>query len=140
MLSEREHQHQTLEVEARPRQAFPTKAAPEPFVSGTSNSAAPRSPTLGYVIGSVGVAGLITGAVTGVLLLQKKAFVDDHCPAKRFDPQGLEATKSGETLGIVTTACLITGVVGVGAGTYLVLSAGSGVDPSAASLAFGGTF
>jgi hypothetical protein len=40
----------------------------------------------------------------------------------------------------VTTAGLVTGVVGVGAGAYLIFSAGSRKDPTAASVSFIGRF
>ncbi len=100
-----------------------------------------RSATLGYVVAGVGVAGFIVGAVAGVLVLQKKGVVDEHCdPNKQCDDEGHEATKSGKTWGIVTTAGLITGAVGVGAGTYLILSAGSIDDGAAASVALSGRF
>jgi hypothetical protein len=107
----------------------------------TPPTPAKSSPTLGYVLGGIGVAGFVTGAVAGVLVLQKKGVVKDHCnAAKQCDDEGLDATKSGKTLGIVTTAGLITGVVGVGAGGYLILSAGSGSAGAAASVTFRGRF
>jgi hypothetical protein len=107
----------------------------------TPPAPAKSSPTLGYVLGGIGIAGFVTGAVAGALVLQKKGVVKDHCnAAKQCDDEGLDATKSGKTLGIVTTAGLITGVVGVGAGGYLILSAGSGNDGAAASVTFRGRF
>jgi hypothetical protein len=100
-----------------------------------------KSPVLGYVLGGVGVAGLITGAVAGALVLQKKGVVDDHCDdEKRCDDEGIDATKSGKTLGIVTTVGLVTGVVGLGAGAYLIVSAGSSNDGAAASVTWTGRF
>ncbi|HXK17529.1 MAG TPA: hypothetical protein VNG33_06995 [Polyangiaceae bacterium] len=99
------------------------------------------SRTLGYVLGGVGIAGFITGGIAGALVLQKKGVVNTHCNAdKRCDDEGLAATRSGKTLGIVTTAGLITGVVGVGAGTYVILSAGSRESPTSASIAVSGRF
>jgi hypothetical protein len=96
---------------------------------------------LGYVVGGIGVAGVITSAVAGALVLQKKGVVDDHCDAsKACDEEGLQAARTGKTLGIVTTAALVTGVIGVSAGTYLVLRAGQREDPSAASVALAGHF
>jgi hypothetical protein len=99
-----------------------------------------ESPVLGYVLGGIGVAGFITGAVAGALTLQKKGVVSDHCPNKECDPEGLDAVDSGKTLGVITTAGLITGVVGVGAGTYLIVSAGSQKEPSSASISVVGRF
>jgi hypothetical protein len=141
IVSEREIR--TLEVatgelsvaagETKPQAAGPL-APPPPSVHHGSN-------TLGYVLGGVGIAGFITGGIAGALLLQKKGVVSDHCNAdKRCDDEGLAATRSGKTLGIVTTAGLVTGVVGVGAGTYLILSAASRETPNTASITLGGRF
>jgi len=92
-------------------------------------------------LGGVGIAGFITGGIAGALVLQKKGVVGDHCNAdRRCDAEGLSATRSGKTLGIVTTAGLITGVVGVGAGTYVILSAGSRESPATASITVTGRF
>jgi hypothetical protein len=100
-----------------------------------------KSKVLGYVLGGVGVAGLVTGAVAGALVLQKKGLVEDHCDDdKRCDDEGIAATKSGKTLGVVTTVGLVTGVVGLGAGAYLILSAGSSNDGAAASVTWAGQF
>jgi hypothetical protein len=140
IISEREIQ--TLDVEAGPAQSgaiekpktgveLDTTAAP---------SSSRRSPVLGYVVGGVGVAGFITGAIAGVLVLQKKGVVDEHCPDKVCDDEGYAAVESGKTLGIVTTAGLVTGLVGVGAGTYLIVRAGSREDERAASLTLQGRF
>ena len=119
-------------VQTKPLATLPIETAPPPQHD---------SRTLAYVLGGVGVAGFITGAVAGALVLQKKGVVSDHCNAdKRCDDAGLAATRAGKTLGIVTTAGLITGVVGVGAGTYLILSAGSRENPTSASLALSGRF
>lgn len=140
LVSEREIRQ--LEVEPGPAQSPVISAAPLPKETVASTpSESGKSPLLGYVIGGVGVAGFITGAVAGVLTLQKKGVVNDHCDDdKRCDQTGLDAAASGKTLGIVTTIGLVTGVVGVGAGTYLILSAGSREDPTAASLALSGSF
>ncbi|HEX6764550.1 MAG TPA: PEGA domain-containing protein [Polyangiaceae bacterium] len=82
--------------------------------------------TLGYVIGGIGIAGLVTGAVAGVLVLGQKSTVDANCDEnKRCNQEGLDAAERGKTLGVVTTVALAGGAVGLGVGTYLVLSAGS---------------
>jgi hypothetical protein len=83
--------------------------------------------TLGYVVGGVGLAAALTGVVTGILVLDRKHTVDQNCNAdKRCNSVGLDAARSGKTLGIATTIALSAGAVGLGAGTYLVLSASSG--------------
>ncbi len=142
LVSEREIR--ALEVEPGPVQsatAAPVSATtlpPEPPPPPVDSH---KAPLLGYVIGGIGVAGFITGAVAGALTLHKKSVVNEHCDEeKRCDQEGLDAADAGKTLGMVTTIGLITGAVGVGAGTYLILSAGSSESPRAASLALSGRF
>ncbi len=139
VISERENR--TLEVETG---AVSDVKGETPGANTPSTApAAPHegSKTLGYVVSGVGVAGFVTAAVAGALMLQKKSVVNEHCnAAKRCDAEGLRATKAGTTLGIVTTAGLVTGVVGVGGGGYLVLSAGSREAPISASVTWTGRF
>jgi hypothetical protein len=81
------------------------------------------SRTAGWVVGGLGVAGLGVGAVAGILTLGKKGTVDDNCNANKLcNAEGYDAAQSGKTLGMVTTAGLIAGTIGVGVGAYLLLS------------------
>lgn len=121
LISEREIQ--VLDVDVGPPLTVPSSAKAATLADHGPASQRAAPPVLGYVLGGVGALGLVTGAVSGVLVLRKKGRVDAHCDAeKRCDDEGLSATKSGKTLGIVTTMGLVTGVVGVGAGAYLVFS------------------
>jgi hypothetical protein len=139
IISEREIR--ALEVEPGPVEASKASVpAPKGATSELSPPRERRSPVLGYVVGGIGVAGLVTGAVAGALVLQRKSVVDERCVNKLCDDEGLAAAESGKTFGIVTTVGFVTGVVGVGAGTYLILSAGSSGEPRAGSLALRGTF
>ncbi len=79
--------------------------------------------TAAYVVGGVGVVGLVTGAIAGALVLSKKSTVNADCVGKQCSQAGLDAANSGKTLGIVTSVGLITGAVGLGATTYLFVSA-----------------
>jgi hypothetical protein len=100
------------------------------------------SKTVGYVLGGIGIAGALTGAIAGALVLQKKAVVDDNCNAeKRCNGAGLDAARAGKTLGIVTTAGIVTGVIGLGGGAYFLLTAGPTEDGDLATrAAFSGRF
>jgi hypothetical protein len=88
----------------------------------TPASGSPR--TAGWVVAGIGAAGLVTGAVAGVLTLGRKSTVDANCDAdtKKCNSEGYDAAQSGKTLGMVTTAGLIVGALGVGVGGYLLLS------------------
>ena len=83
----------------------------------------PSSHTAAYVIGGVGLAGLVTGVVAGLLVLDRKHTVDDNCHDHVCNQTGLDATSSGKTLGIVSTVGFVAGGVGLGAATYLFLAA-----------------
>jgi hypothetical protein len=82
--------------------------------------------TIGFVVGGLGVAGLVVGGVTGGIMLGKSAIVDDHCDpeTKRCDAEGLDAADAGKSLATLNAIAFATGVVGVGAGLYLILTSG----------------
>jgi hypothetical protein len=71
----------------------------------------------------VGVAGLITGVVAGILVLDRKSTVNDNCKDHSCNQPGHDAAESGKTWGVVSTVGLLTGALGLGAATYLFLSA-----------------
>jgi hypothetical protein len=124
-LGERE----TRELEVMPGPARTQGPVAPPPVESSSGSG---RKTLGYVLAGVGVAGLVTGIVAGVLVLGDQSTVDENCDAdKRCNAEGLDAAEHGKTFGIVTTVGLVTGAVGLGAGTYLILSAAPSSDPEA---------
>ena len=75
--------------------------------------------TLGFVLGGVGVAGLATGAVTGLLALDRGSTVKSHCPDLACDPQGLSAASQGQWLAPTSTVAFIAGGVLVAAGAVL---------------------
>lgn len=86
--------------------------------------------TAAYLVGGLGAAGLLTGVVAGVLVLDRKKTVDQNCTEHVCNQAGYDAAQSGKTLGIVTTVGLITGAVGLGGATYLFLSAPSPAEKS----------
>ncbi|HYQ01754.1 MAG TPA: hypothetical protein VER96_23940 [Polyangiaceae bacterium] len=86
--------------------------------------------TAAYLVGGLGVAGLVTGIVAGVLVLDRKSTVDKNCTDHLCNQAGYDAAQSGKTLGVVTTVGLITGAVGLGGATYLFLSAPSPTEKS----------
>lgn len=86
-------------------------------------SGAHANHTAAYVVGGIGVAGLITGVVAGLLVLDRKSTVNDNCKELVCNQTGKDAADSGKTLGVVTTIGFLTGGVGLGAATYLYVSA-----------------
>ncbi len=72
------------------------------------------------IVGGIGVAGLIVGAVTGAVVVVQKGVANAHCaagpPPKCADQTGLDAASAVRTLGPMTTVALTAGAAGVAAG------------------------
>lgn len=112
--------------------AVPKVAAP-PFAGSAAATAGPRdsgAPTprrwSTYMIGGVGIAGLVAGGVMGGLVLERKGIVDAHCGAAigqadagACDKAGLTAANESKGIGLGSTFGFALG--GVALGTALVL-------------------
>jgi hypothetical protein len=114
------------------RVAIPPKGeAPPPSNVGASPPAAPRDETpgpsdtrpLGYALGGVGVAGLLTGTIAGIVALNHKSTRDDHCNADKIcDQTGVDANDAYGTMATVSNIGWAVGLLGLGAGAYFVLT------------------
>jgi hypothetical protein len=146
-----------LQTDACPpssKAAVPAPVASTPPPSEPSDPGSTRR-TLGLVVGSVGVVGLATGAVFGLLTLSKKSSIQDACggnigacqaPAGSVDADQ-EAAKTSAT---ISTASLIVGGAALLGGATLFFTAPKArtgsvkVTPSVAKggggLALGGTW
>lgn len=92
-------------------------------VGSNETSSGAEKRTLGFVAGGVGAASLGLAAITGAMVLGKKSTVDDHCDAqRRCDSSGASAAQDGRTLQTLTNIGLVLGVLGLGAGAYLILA------------------
>lgn len=87
---------------------------------------APSAPTLGYVLGGVGIAGVAAGIATGLLINDRQQLVDENCEGNLCTQTGLDAASEGRTLLIANAAAWAVGIAGLGVGGYLVLSHDSG--------------
>jgi hypothetical protein len=65
----------------------PVEVTPVPHAPATGHGRR----TLGFVLGGIGLAGIATGTVTGLLALDRASTVKNHCPGLACDPQGLSA-------------------------------------------------
>jgi hypothetical protein len=101
-----------------------------------------KNQTLGWVALGVGGAGFITSAVTGILVLGKKSTIDDNCgiggDETACNAEGKSAADSAKTLSLISTVGFVVGVVGVGGGTYLLVSGSS--SSNSARVAVSGHF
>jgi len=123
-------------TEARPAPA--PAAANTPSSAPTGPSAEPEAEsggfpqaTIGWVSLGVGAAGLATGVVTGLMMMNKDATLEKHC-----DPQCPPEYKGDldafETYRTVSTVGYAVGILGVGAGVALLLTAPSSNQPEEA--------
>ncbi len=108
----------------------PTQSTPQTASTQPSHTAA-------YVVGGIGVAGLVTGVIAGLTVLSKKSAVNADCVGKMCSQAGFDAAQSGKTYGLVTSIGLVTGAVGLGAATYLFLSAPSPENPRSGAYVVG---
>jgi hypothetical protein len=86
----------------------------------------PADPSLGIALIGAGFGALVASIPATALVLEKKNIVEEHCNGNRCDPQGIAATESGPTWSTVSTVAVATGLVGIAAGTILLLVGGSG--------------
>jgi hypothetical protein len=102
----------------------PPKSTVGPVEPPPSEGLFPHQNAVGIALLGVGSAGILVGAVTGGLALQKHTDLEaagctpEGCPASQQ-----EALASYHTMGTVSTVGFITGGVGVAAGLVLVLTA-----------------
>jgi hypothetical protein len=92
-------------------------------LADTSHGSKSLPRTLGWVTGGIGVAGVATGVITGVMLANTKSSVLANCIDKMCaNQQGVDAASSGRTLLVVNTAAWIVGAAGIGLGAYFLIS------------------
>ncbi|MFO0569160.1 MAG: tetratricopeptide repeat protein [Polyangiaceae bacterium] len=134
-----EAEHRELEIAAVPH----TEPAPnvEPRASPTAVAVPPpahqptppdrdtrpkgRDTTLGWVVLGAGAGALALSGVAALFVLDRKATVEKDCDANLVckSQAGKDAADSGQTWSTIGTIAFVAGAVGVGAGTYLLVSA-----------------
>lgn len=145
------HFSKTITVTVEVGQQSQVDVHPGAVAPVTAGAGAKSQPSaLGWVLGGVGVAGVATAVVSGILILNAKKTIDANCrPDKACNQQGLDAVSRGKTLLVVNTAGWIVGGLGLGFGTYFVLSTSkarattaleSRVGSDGVSLSYVGTF
>ena len=80
--------------------------------------------TLGFVVGGIGLAGLAAAGITGVLLLGDKSTADKKCTPTCVDQDGRDAVSRGKSLIPINAVAWGVGALGVGVGTFLILTSG----------------
>jgi hypothetical protein len=90
-----------------------------------------RTP-IGYATIGVGVAALATGAYFGAHAFALKR--DADCDGKSCSPRGLDDIDSAKTSATLSTIGFGLGLVAIGVGTYLVISAPKKSSPTTTGL------
>ena len=116
--------HKTIVVGfAKPREvAPPSKPVAEPALPKLYERQV--TPWI-YLTGGVGVAGLLTASVAGVLALRDKGVVDDECAGPACSTRGNDAAKAARLEATVSTVGFGFGLAGAIA-TAIVYLADSG--------------
>ena len=102
-----------------------------------STKSSGSSPTLGYILGGVGIAAIGVGAITGIVAINDKSTADDRF--ERRDPSFKDSDDSASTMALVSTISFVVGILGVGAGTYLILTHDSKKSASTNRIQLGAT-
>jgi len=90
---------------------------------GAGSSKGGTMRTVGWAAVAAGGAGIVVGAVTGLVAISKKGSLDDAGCVSGSCPLGQrDAVDSYERMRLVSGVGLIAGVVLAGAGTYLLLT------------------
>ncbi|MCA9619896.1 MAG: hypothetical protein KC731_12815 [Myxococcales bacterium] len=123
-----------VRLEVPPRADAPVDAPA--LASGPTREAPSQTQwILGWVVGGVGLAGLGVMAGFGALAASQAADADSHCEGRFCDPEGLAGHDRASTSATISTVGLVVGVVGVGVGVTLLLTAPDGEDAAQAYLA-----
>ncbi len=99
-----------------PAPASPTAAPPDATTGGGGSSR-----TLGWVIGGTGVVALGVGIGFALDAMSLKHQADALCPNKQCTPHGKSLIDDASTAATIATVGFAVGVVGLGAGAWLVL-------------------
>lgn len=93
--------------------------------ANTAVRAAPKGPdyTLPILSYGVGAAGIAVGSVFGIATLNKGADLDSKCPNKSCPSSDKPEIDTANRYAMVSTIGFGIGILGVGAGTYLLLTA-----------------
>jgi hypothetical protein len=103
-----------------PKLTSPSQAVTTVPAESSSNKRA-----IGFALGGVGVLGLAGAVTTGLLVLSAKSVVDEKCTPACVDQEGHDAVSRGKVLLPINMIAWGIAVVGLGVGSYLVLTSGS---------------
>jgi hypothetical protein len=113
------------------------RAAPlRPADGGDRDGGAGTRRTLSFVAGGVGVAGVVTGSVFGLLASARwNKAQDEHCRTETLcDDRGVALVDDAKSAAKLSTAGFIVGGVGLAAGVALFVTSLGDAEPAAARI------
>jgi hypothetical protein len=118
--------NQTVRVDLPAPAISRSAAATTPYSEEQDEGGGSRR-TWAYIVGGIGITGVLVGSVTGIMVLAKKPDVDEYCRDVGGDraeckAEGLRAADSARNLGTVSTIAFATGAVGLAAGITLLVT------------------
>ena len=128
-----EREQVPIELRSSPPEPLAPPPAPEPLapppLATTPPPATPRDRhlgvrrTLGWIGLGVGIAGVGTGTVAGVIATRKHSVLKEHCPNDECPPEYHDDLNAFRSLRTVSTVGYTVGLIGVAGGVGLLLSA-----------------
>ncbi|WP_437709271.1 hypothetical protein WMF45_33365 [Sorangium sp. So ce448] len=117
-------------------QPGPLSAPLRPAAGGDGDSGAGTRRTLAFVAGGVGVAGVVTGSIFGLLASSRwNQAQDDHCRTETLcDARGVTLVEDAKSAAKLSTAGFIVGGVGLAAGVALFVTSLGDTEPAAARI------
>lgn len=125
------HEPTTISFRVVPSESLTLDLAPGPRVTARPRApaearaatATPSRPAV-FVAGGIGLAGVATGIITGLLVLDHAATYRDHCTPS-CDDEGARAARLGRPVAIVSPIAFAVGLVGASVATYLLVRSGA---------------
>ena len=109
-----------IEVPALLPRASSAKEGPSPGPASMPDSSGRRA--WAYATGVVGIAGLATGAIAGLIAMGDKNTIDANCPNHLCNSAGESALSAGRTSSLVSTVAFPVGALGIGAAAILFIA------------------
>ena len=132
-IAKREKKTIPIDIKLQPKKVEPPP--PEPPKKGEPELPPPTGPSgrrIGaYVLGGVGVAGIVVGAVTGGLVFAKKGTITSNCDGAECSQTGLDAVDSAKGLGTISTITFIAGAASLGTAAVLFFTEPKKTPPKA---------
>ncbi|HKP60603.1 MAG TPA: PEGA domain-containing protein [Polyangiales bacterium] len=106
-------------------EAEPPPETPPPIVLNPTEPYDATQRTAGWIVGGVGVAGVVLGSVFGVISIVKHNESDKYCQKDNVceDVRGVDAMDAARTAGDVSTVAFVVGGVALASAAVLLLTA-----------------